>query len=375
MKLDKLLCGLLIATTVGRPLAAQERSALDVGLSVVRFPDDSSTVAGPSVEWTSVAEQGHLFGLLNAGGVGSISGASGSVTASGGARAPLASHLLVEGGGELFGVASSSASNAFAAIASGRLVAPLTRGGLWARATASDSWRETGSLPGRSVEGGAYWSLPRARISASLLQQRAWAQLFTGPTRGQLLGKVRVHYTEGALAAHIEGNAVSLDVLGGVRRDPDAEQLYEPIVVATAAFWTGETRAWTVSVSRLPNDFVRGADAASWVAVGMRFFEPSPARSRAERARPVLLVSGTGEQRVVQVRARGARTVEIMADFTDWSPVTLTAGGSGFERAFTVTAGTHRVVVRVDGAAWRPATNTPAVDDDLGGRVGLIVVP
>jgi hypothetical protein len=130
-----------------------------------------------------------------------------------------------------------------------------------------------------------------------------------------------------------------------------------------------------VSVSRLPPDFVRGADAASWVAVGMRFFEPSPARSRAERARPVLLVSGTGEQRVVQVRARGARSVEIMADFTNWSPVTLTAGASGFERAFTVTAGTHRVVVRVDGAAWRPATNTPAVDDDLGGRVGLIVVP
>ena len=38
-------------------------------------------------------------------------------------------------------------------------------------------------------------------------------------------------------------------------------------------------------------------------------------------------------------------------------------------------SGTHRIVVRIDGGPWRPATNTPAVDDDLGGRVGLLVVP
>jgi hypothetical protein len=370
-----MLCGLLIATTVGRPLVAQQRSALDVGVSVVHFPDDSTTIAGPSVEWTSAAERDHVFGLVNAGGVGSIGGASGSVTASGGGRASLTSHLLAEGGGELFGVASSSASNAAAAIISARLLAPFRRGGLWTRGTVSDSWREIGALPGHSVEGGAWWTLPRARLSASVLDQHAYAQLFIGPRRGRLLDKVRVHYTEGALGAHIEGDAVSLDLLGGVRRDPDAEHLYEPIVVATAAFWTGEARAWTVSLAKLPNDFVRGSDAASWVSVGMRFFEPSPARSRAERARPILLVSGRGEQRVVQVRASGAHTVEIMADFTDWAPVTLTPGAAGFEREFSLTAGTHRVVVRIDGASWRPATNTPAVDDDLGGRAGLLVVP
>ena len=60
-------------------------------------------------------------------------------------------------------------------------------------------------------------------------------------------------------------------------------------------------------------------------------------------------MSGTGEQRVLRVRASGARTVELMADFTDWEPVTLTPGAAGFERAFTLAAGTHRVVVRIDG--------------------------
>jgi len=160
-----------------------------------------------------------------------------------------------------------------------------------------------------------------------------------------------------------------------VRRDPDAEHLYDPILVATAAFWTSETRAFTVSLSKLPPDFVRGADASSWLAVGMRFFESSPARSRAERARPIVLVSGTGSQRTLHVRAAGAHTVEIMADFTGWEPVTLAPGAAGFQREFALTPGTHRVVVRIDGTSWRPATNTPAVDDDLGGRVGLLVVP
>jgi hypothetical protein len=370
-----MLCGLLIATTVGRPLLAQQRSALDVGLSVVRFPDDSITVAGPSVGWTSAVEGHHLFGLLNAGGVGTVGAASGSVTASGGARSAIANHLLVEGGGELFGIAGSSARGATTAIASARVVAPLARGGAWGRTAASASWRESGTLPGMSVEGGMWWNLSRTRVSASMLDQRARAQIFTGPLRDLLVGTVRVHYTEGALGAHLEGNTVAVDLFGGVRRDPDAAQLYEPMLVATAAIWIGETRAWTVSLSKLPPDFVRGADAASSLAIGMRFFEPSPARSRAERARPMLLVSGSGAQRVLRVRATSARTVELMGDFTGWAPVALTPTESGFERVFALAAGTHHVVVRIDGVAWRPPTNTPAVDDDLGGRVGLLVVP
>jgi len=371
------LCGLLIATTVGRPLVAQQRSTLDVGLSVVHFPDDSTTIAGPSVGWTSAIEGHHLFGLLNAGGVGSIGGASGSLSASGGARAAPASHLLVEGGGELFGIAGSESQGALTAIGSARVVTPLARGGAWARTAASASRREAGNLPGVNVEGGVWWNLSRTRLSASVLDQRAHAQIFTGPLRDRLIGTVRVHYTEAALGAHIEGNTVAVDLFGGLRRDPDAAHLYDPMLVATAAVWIGETRAWTVSVSKLPPDFVRGADAATSLAVGMRFFEPSPARSRAERARPVILVSGTGEQRVIRVHASGAHIVELMADFTNWEPTTLSpvASGGGFERSFPLTSGSHRVVVRIDGTTWRPPTNTPAVDDDLGGRVGLLVVP
>ena len=115
--------------------------------------------------------------------------------------------------------------------------------------------------------------------------------------------------------------------------------------------------------------------AAQWVAVGMRFYEPRPAAARAARIRPVVMVGAGEAQRRVRVVAPGARTVELMADFTDWTSVMLAPAGDGFEGSAAVAAGSHRILVRIDGGPWRPAANTPAVDDDLGGRVGLLVVP
>ena len=64
-----------------------------------------------------------------------------------------------------------------------------------------------------------------------------------------------------------------------------------------------------------------------------------------------------------------------MGDFTEWEPRTLVSSGGAFEGAMVMRSGTHRMLVRIDGGPWRPAANTPAVDDDLGGRVGLLVVP
>jgi hypothetical protein len=367
--------GLLVLTGMGRPLGAQHHSALDVGVSIVRFLDDSTTIAGPSLGLTSAADGRRLFGWVNLGGVGTIGAASGSATLVGGARAPIVRRWLLEGSGELFGLAGTSVHSAVSATGAGRAAYLVGDGGLWARASTSISHREAGGLPAHAMETGAWWSRSRLRLSALLLDQHAKAQLFVGPLRNVLIGTLPVHYQEGTLEAHIEGDAVSLDLSAGVRRDPDAASVYEPVLSVTAAFWQSDSHAWTLSVARQPPDWVRGADAAQWVGVGMRFLERRPAVVRAERIRPVLTVQEDDGQRRVRVLARGARTVELMADFTDWAPVTLLAERGAFEGSFTLAAGTHRVVVRIDGGAWRPAANTPAVDDDLGGRVGLLVVP
>jgi hypothetical protein len=368
--------GLLIALGMGRPLAAQHRSSLDVGVSIVRFLEESTTVAGPSVGWTSAATGRRLFGQLSVGGVGTFDGASGSASLSGGVRTPIVRRWLLEAAGELFGVAGSSARGAATATGSGRLIRVIGDGGIWARGAASIARRESGGLPAEAVEGGLWWSWPRGRVSASLIDQRAKAQLFSGPLRDRPVGTLPVHYQEGTIGARLEGDAVAFDVTAGVRRDPGALTAYEPTFSISAAVWQTDTRAWTVSLSRSPPDWVRGADATRWLAVGMRFYEPRPSTVRSARIRPLLSLGGDDVQhRVIRVRAMGAHAVELMADFTEWTAVTLAPAREGFETRLPIPPGTHRVLVRVDGGRWRPAANTPAVDDDLGGRVGLLVVP
>jgi hypothetical protein len=367
--------GLLVLIGMGRPLGAQHRSAVDVGVSVVRFLDERTTIAGPSVAVTSAADGRRLFGWLNLGGVGTIGAASGSATLVGGARVSIARRWLAEGSGELFGLAGTDVHSAVAASGVGRVIRLVGDGGFWARGAASISQREAGALPAEALEAGAWWNWSRVRLSAQLLDQRATAQLFTGLRRDRLVGTLPVHYQEGVVGARIERDAASLELSAGIRRDPDASSVYEPTAMLTAAFWQSESRAWTISLARQPPDWVRGADAAQWVAVGMRFYEPRPATARAARVRPVVTVIAGDSARRIRVVAPGARTVELMADFTEWAPVPLAAEREAFEGTFSVSPGTHRVVVRIDGGAWRPAANTPAVDDDLGGRVGLLAVP
>ena len=161
--------------------------ALDVGFTVVQFPDDSTTVAGPSVGWLSSAQWRRLFGQLSAGGVGTVGAATGSVSLIGGVRAPLFRSLAHEGAGELSGVAGSTARSAATASASARVLRIVGPGGGWVRATASMARREAGNLPATGGGAGGVVELDRAgELSASLLEQRAKGQLFTGPLRRQL---------------------------------------------------------------------------------------------------------------------------------------------------------------------------------------------
>src|SRR5467141_1342606 len=69
--------GLLIALAVGRPLGAQSRSAGEVGLSHVRFPEDDVTVVGPSARLWLTYDTPRLLTTASAGGFTGSGGASG----------------------------------------------------------------------------------------------------------------------------------------------------------------------------------------------------------------------------------------------------------------------------------------------------------
>jgi hypothetical protein len=368
-------CGLLVALSAGRPLGAQYRAALDVGLSAVRFPEDSVQALGPFASWTIARNAARSFLSGSLGGVLAGSGGSGSAELSAGRRAMLAGGWVGEASAELGALAGPERRLATSALAAGRLLRPFAEGGGWLRASGDVAGREAGRLGGHGVDAGAWWQWPRAQLTASLAAQWNTAQLFAGPSRGTLVGTVPVRYTEGALSLRVEGDAARLELAAALRRDIGAPELYSPAVNVTAALWQSPTHAFVVSLARQLPDFVHGGDAVDYISVGMRFNEPTPRAERDARARPTIQVSGDDSLHLLTVRAPTARTVELMADFTGWEPIRLTRRNGSFVRAVALTSGTHRVVVRIDGGAWMPAANTPAVDDDFGGRVGLLLVP
>lgn len=362
---------------MGRPLCAQRRASLDLGLSAVRFPDDTLNVFGPFAALTISERTARWFGAVSAGGVATGDGASGSAELSGGTRVPLRRQWLGELSSEVGTILGPQQTAAGSMLFAGRLLRPIGSGGAWLRGSGDVAWRESGRLGGRGVDVGAWWQWWRAELTTSIARQWNMAQLFVGPGRGTPVGTVPVSYTEAQLSARLEGDAGSVAVAGAVRRDRDAPQLYSPAVSATAAYRLAANRALTVSVARQLPDFVRGGDAVDYISVGMRIAESAPRALRDARAGPTIQIGpgAVDSLRVLSVRAPAARGVEVRADFTGWEPIRLTPKDDYFVRALPMTPGTHRIVVRIDGGPWMPAANTPPVDDDFGGRVGLLLVP
>jgi hypothetical protein len=380
--------GLLIALAVGRPLGAQDRSLVELGVSYVRFPLDTTSVFGPSARWLGTATRGRVAATSSLSGVVSTGGASAFADLTGAWLMPIVGASSLEVGGELgalvsSGAASSTSGSATSAVASARLLHTLDAGGVWLRANGNLAHREAGAMWGRSVDAGAWGRWAGMQAIGSLKREWTVAQLFTGPGRRGLVGVVRVHFVEAGAAVRAERAAASLELAGSVRRDPGAESLVEAGYSATGSVWLSPSRALLINVSRQLPDFVHGAEALQSVSIGLRLNEPSPSSVRAAHPGPVVLVGSAtiapdsleGERRVLRVRAAGAHRVEVMGDFTGWESVELTLAGDVFAGSFLLPTGSHRVVVRVDGGDWVTAINTPAVDDDFGGKVGLLLVP
>jgi len=133
----------------------------------------------------------------------------------------------------------------------------------------------------------------------------------------------------------------------------------------------GGTRAPEPAIGRMGGNFfslgVRLA-SAPWIAHVLHPGARSSASSFGVRAE--------GQMRVVYVHAPAARTVELMADFTDWQPVEMRhVSNDEWEVAMHIEPGSHRVNIRVDGGDWKAPPGAGTVQDEFNGVVGLVVVP
>jgi hypothetical protein len=145
----------------------------------------------------------------------------------------------------------------------------------------------------------------------------------------------------------------------------------------------------TASVGNFPADLLQRLPGARFISLSIRLPSRSAFPRRDDRssvnARPaaatdgiILRIASTDSARaarIVRVRAPASERVEIMADFTDWTPVALVKTPEGvWEITVPIARGAHRLNVRLDGGDWLVPTNVARVTDEFGGVVGLVLV-
>ena len=147
------------------------------------------------------------------------------------------------------------------------------------------------------------------------------------------------------------------------------------------AFWLSGQVAAVAGGGREPAQPTRGLPARSFGSLGvMLAYWPIP-RGVVPIETPASMVqafelrpAGSEVQRIT-ARVGGVETVEIMGDFSDWEPLPLIRRGRDqWELLVPMTAGIHRINLRIDRGEWIAPPGMPSVKDGFNGEVGVIVV-
>jgi len=192
-----------------------------------------------------------------------------------------------------------------------------------------------------------------------------------------------VGYTDLTLVGHGVWRRFEVDALAVSRHTWQGSLASDAMAAISAAWWMTPYVAVAGATGRLLADPMRGTARSRYATVALRFsaerhgpvrVRTSPPRVAAGEASIVAALADGGAA-VIRVHAAGARGVELMGDITGWAPVALERRGDRWEARLTTTPGAHHVVIRINGGPWMPPANLPRIDDELGGTVGLLVIP
>ena len=151
---------------------------------------------------------------------------------------------------------------------------------------------------------------------------------------------------------------------------------------ARATVWLNERIAFIGGGGRQPALPLRGLPARNFGMAGLELAYSPVSRSalptgipRAPLVKKFEMQDGTGDMHKLIIRVGGVETVDVMGDFSDWSPLTLVRRGRDlWELNVPISPGMHHINVRVDGGAWMAPPGIPTMHDSFSGDVGLIVV-
>jgi hypothetical protein len=154
---------------------------------------------------------------------------------------------------------------------------------------------------------------------------------------------------------------------------------------STSAWWQAEGTWWLAdrwgiagTVGRQPVDPVFDTPERNFLRLGIRaglggrraattWSAPRQQSGFRSRRMSPALVEFT-------LAAPGAGQVEIMGDFTDWSPVPMEQKGGMWRVRLPASPGLHRANIRWDGGAWRAPPATRVVQDEFGQQSGEFLV-
>ncbi len=202
-------------------------------------------------------------------------------------------------------------------------------------------------------------------------------------------------YTDVLASGRVDNHGTQLSATAGYR-DGDRAAGAAYWAELGAAYWLTRHLAVVGGGGVFPAELWRGLPGGRYASAALRVATQAPreadarrlaeltrdyglggaARSRAV-ARPftVETESTTSELRAIRLVLSGASTVELMADFTNWLPVTLTSDGANvWSLRVVIPPGVHRVNVRANGGRWVAPPGLTVVRDEFGGEVGLLVV-
>ena len=379
-------------TAVAQSFGRAVGGSVEVGTAILRQPD----LPGSSV--LTLGSQLHYAGVRAALGASGIAARTpedrftgqGVISASAYAPASRRFRWELAASATAFGVSDAPSTVGWQLWA--REHVALGAGGLFAGVGATETARERRRWPGWVGQAGGFLRLDPlgadelsaavsfTRVNADDLPDREWEDL------GEPFGMIGF----GEAAAYWNHDRGRLQMLlgGGMRFGVQEVRGTTPWATASATVWMTPRLGLSGSVGRALADVLRGVPPVRYASLALRIsfsdrmsaaaFGSARSAADDEAGPRVGVRRGEGEQRIVTVLAPAASTVEIMADFTEWEPVSLSRTSSSQREwwvSLPVSTGSHRLAVRIDGGAWVVPPNLPRVADEFGGEVGLLTVP
>ncbi|MGI8400690.1 MAG: glycogen-binding domain-containing protein [Gemmatimonadaceae bacterium] len=366
---------------LSRPSLAQSAEAsIDAGGTALRYADTLSTGAGAitphvSIDWESgFVDAGGTYSQFTAGGWSTQGALSGS------RFIQSRSSLMLE----LAGLAGGSTHSDGTKTGEGLLSARLHLG---------RSTREffVGAGGGRAWDGDAWRSVRLGEVGASIAMGPRGATLTVSPAI--VNDSLRYADTQASLSWRRErldlGAVLGFRVGDQVATTSASAKSWASV---TAVAWMNPRIGLVASGGTYPIDPTQGFPGGRFVSLALRFttnrasaqaLPPIAPQDDIRPEAPAAAVTGFNVEReqsgsvTLKAIARGAQSVEITGDFTNWVPLRMEPDGAlpdSWARTLPLKGGKYQMNIRIDGGAWTVPPGILSMLDEFGGRVGLLVV-